>query len=121
VNVVGGIFGDFKTLSVSGNVYNDLDGNGLKNGGEPGLASWTVNLEDSSGNILATVLSDRQWKLRVTGVGPGSYEIAEVVQTNWVQTQPLYPTVYSFTVRSGQNLVALNFGDHSSPALVRCR
>ena len=52
-----------------------------------------------------------------TGVGGGTYEVAEVVQTNWVQTQPLYPTVYSFTSRSGTNLLALNFGDHASPAL----
>ena len=30
VNVVGGIFGNFKTINVSGNVYNDQDGNGLQ-------------------------------------------------------------------------------------------
>ena len=38
--------------------------------------------------------------------------------SGWVQTQPLlFPTVYSFTTSSGQNLTALNFGDHASPAL----
>ena len=36
---------------------------------------------------------------------------------SWVQTQPLYPTNYSFTTKSGLNLSALVFGDHASPAL----
>ena len=67
--------------------------------------------------MLATVLTDSSGNYAFTGVGPGSYQVAEVVQTNWVQTQPLYPTVYSFTVKSGHNLAALNFGDHASPAL----
>ena len=40
-----------------------------------------------------------------------------MVPTGWVQTQPLYPTVYSFTTSSGMNLAALVFGDHASPAL----
>jgi hypothetical protein len=43
--------------------------------------------------------------------------VGEVVQTNWVQTQPLYPTVYTFTGKSGHNLSSLVFGDHASPAL----
>ena len=117
VNVVGGIFGNFQTITVSGNVYNDLDGNGLKTAGEPGLQGWTLNLLDSSGNVLATQTSDASGNYTFTGVGPGKLSLAEVVQTNWVQTQPLYPTVYSFTGQGGHNLTALNFGDHASPAL----
>jgi len=117
VNITGGVFGNFKAVSVAGNVYNDLNGNGLKGAGEPGLSGWTVDLEDSSGNILASVLTDANGNYAFTGVGGGSYQVAEVVQINWVQTQPLYPTVYSFTSRSGTNLLALNFGDHASPAL----
>jgi protocatechuate 3,4-dioxygenase beta subunit len=107
VNVVGGIFGDFHTVTVSGTVYNDLDGNGQKTGQEPGLASWTVNLEDANGNILASVNTDSNGNYAITGVGPGTYQVAQVVQSGWVQTQPQYPTTYSFTTRSGHNLTAL--------------
>ena len=110
-------FGNFKTTTINGSVYNDLDGNGLRGSGEPGLAGWTVDLEDSSGNVLATVLTDSNGNYSFTGVGAGTYIVAEVVQTNWVQTQPLYPTVYTLTTQSGLNLNALNFGDHASPAL----
>ena len=98
-------------------MYNDVDGNGLKTGGEPGLQGWTLELLDSSGNVLATQTSDASGNYTFTGVGPGKLSVAEVVQTNWVQTQPLYPTVYTFTGQGGHNLTALNFGDHASPAL----
>ena len=107
----------FTPITVSGSVYNDLDGNGLRGSSEPGLAGWTVDLEDSSGNVLASVLTDSNGNYEFTGVGGGSYQVAEVVQTNWVQTQPQFPTNYSFTAQSGVNLTALVFGDHASPAL----
>jgi protocatechuate 3,4-dioxygenase beta subunit len=116
-NVTGGIFGDFHTISVSGSVYNDQNGDGLRNVAEPGLQGWTVNLEDSVGNVLASVVSDSNGNYSFTGVGPGSYMVAEVVQPNYVQTQPLFPTDYSFVSVSGHNLAALVFGDHFSPAL----
>ena len=117
-SVVTGLdFGNFKTIMVSGNVYNDQDGNGMHGPSEPGLGGWTVDLEDSSGNVLATVLTDSSGNYSFSGVGGGTYLIAQVVQTNWVQTQPLYPTAYTFTTQSGQNVPALNFGDHASPAL----
>ena len=67
--------------------------------------------------MLATVLTDSNGNYAFTGVGGGSYLVAEVLLTDWVQTQPGYPTTYSFTTQSGQNLIALVFGDHASPAL----
>ena len=51
-----------------------------------------MDLEDSSGNVLASVLTDSNGNYSFTGVGGGSYQVAEVVQTNWVQTQPQFPT-----------------------------
>ncbi len=117
VNVAGGIFGNFQTISVSGNVYNDQDGNGLRGVGEPGLQNWAVNLDDSAGNVLASVLSDSNGNYAFSGVGPGIYQVAQVVQANWVQTQPQYPTSYTFEAQGGHDLIDLNFGDHSSPAI----
>jgi Legume lectin domain/SdrD B-like domain/Bacterial pre-peptidase C-terminal domain/Bacterial Ig-like domain len=110
-------FGNYQSITISGNVYNDVDGNGLRGAGEPGLASWTVDLEDSSGNVLATVLTDSSGNYAFAGVGAGTYLVAEVVQTNWVQTQPSYPTVYTVVTQEGVNVSGRNFGDHNSPAL----
>ena len=105
-------------IILKGNVYNDQDGNGFRGGSEPGLSVWTVNLLDSSGDVLGSVLTDASGNYKFSGVGlDSSYQVAETVLAGWVQTQPLYPTVYSFTAQSGHNLNALNFGDHSAPAL----
>ena len=69
MNVTGLNFGNFKTFSVSGSVYNDVNGDGLRNGGDPGLQGWTVNLIDSSGNVLATQTTDANGNYTFTGVG----------------------------------------------------
>ena len=63
-------------------------------------------LTDSSGNYKFSGIALRS-----------SYEVAEAAPTGWVQTQPLYPTVYSFTATTSQILSALNFGDHAATAL----
>ena len=36
-------FGNFQLVNVTGNVYNDLNGNGNLDPGEPGLQGWTVD------------------------------------------------------------------------------
>ncbi len=42
-------FGDQQQGTVSGTVYNDLNGNGVQDPGEPGLAGVVVSLIDSAG------------------------------------------------------------------------
>jgi hypothetical protein len=110
-------FGDFQGYTVNGNVYNDQDGNGQKTGQEPGLQGWTVELLDSSGNVLETAQTDANGNYSLTAVPSGTSTVAEVVQTDWVQTQPLYPTTYSVSGKSGGTINAVNFGDHFAPAI----
>src|SRR5262249_29167154 len=45
VNVTGKDFGDFKQISLGGQVFNDLNANGTKDSGEAGLQGWTVFLD----------------------------------------------------------------------------
>ena len=110
-------FGNFQLVSFSGDIYNDLNGNGLRNPGEPGLQGWTVDLEDSHGNIVATTTTDANGNYSFVNLYPGTFEVAQVVQSGWVQTQPQSPTFYSMTTQSGLNISAIVFGDHQSPAL----
>ena len=42
----------------------------------------------------------------------GTYEVEEVVQAGWVQTQPVSPPFYSFAAQSGVNITGLAFGNH---------
>ena len=114
-------FGNFSSITASGNVYNDLDGNGLKSSGELGLSGWTVNLLNSSGTVLHSTVTDSNGNFSFTGLAGGKYQVAEVVQSNWVQNQPLFPTSYSFTAQSGIGIPALVFGDHASPVVSSAR
>ncbi len=102
-------FGNYFTnASISGMKFEDLNGNGIKDAGEPGLAGWTINLAGPSPSSV------------VTGVGgtysfnnllPGNYTVSEVVQAGWVKT---LPTAASYAVTldlGGQTVVDKDFGN----------
>jgi hypothetical protein len=109
-------FGDFQLVTLTGQVYNDLNGDGKKQGKEPGLAGWTVNLLDPSGNVAFSAVTDSSGNYSFNGVFPGTFTVAEVLQSGWTQTQPVNPPVYTVTTQSGHNVSGLVFGDHHSSA-----
>ena len=48
--------------SISGTVWNDLDDNGVRDGGEPELQGWTVFLEtDENGDYCRGTADKRGW------------------------------------------------------------
>ena len=104
-------FGNFQLVDVTGNVYNDLNGNGNLDPGEPGLQGWTVILEDPSGNIVATTTSDANGNYEFDNLFPGTFIVDEVLQSGWTQTQPVNPDYYEFTTQSGLDETGLNFGN----------
>jgi protocatechuate 3,4-dioxygenase beta subunit len=110
-------FGDFKTISAQGTIFNDVNGNGTQDTGEPGLQGWIVGLRNASGGVVATQTTDSNGHYVFTGIGPGAYSVGQAVQDGWVQTRPGYPLDFSFTTKSGQNLSSMRFGDHASPDL----
>jgi hypothetical protein len=114
-NVSGLDFGNFELQSVSGNIYNDLNGNGSNDPGEPGLSGWTADLEDSSGDLIATTPTDSNGNYSFTNVGPGSFRLTETVQSGWTETQPTSPGYYSFDGVSGVNITDGDFGNHLEP------
>ncbi len=64
--ILPAVLGDF--------VWEDLDGNGVQNLGEPGIGAVTVNLLDSGGLVLATTSTAADGSYSF-GVGPGTYQI----------------------------------------------
>lgn len=69
-----GSIGDF--------VWNDLDGDGIQDAGEPGMWGVTVILLDGVGNPIGTGLStttDSSGKYLFTGLLPGSYSVQFVL------------------------------------------
>ena len=69
--VVSGSIGDF--------VYNDIDGDGVQDGGEPGLSGVTVFLDlNSNGTLDAgepSMVTDSSGAYDFTGLIPGNYSV----------------------------------------------
>ncbi len=108
-DVVGLNCGNFKLPTFSGNVFNDLNGNGVQNPGEPGLATWTVDLLNPSGNVVASTVTSKSGTYSFTGIYPGTFTVAEVVKTGWYQTT--HPVTYTVQAQSGTAVTGLTFGD----------
>ncbi|MGB5050299.1 MAG: SdrD B-like domain-containing protein, partial [Caldilineaceae bacterium] len=57
-------------------VWHDLNGNGLQDNGEPGLAGVVVNLHNQTGDIIATSQSDSTGFYRFDNLTPGLYSLS---------------------------------------------
>jgi hypothetical protein len=78
----------YQAGGISGQVYNDVNGYGTLDPGEPGLADWEVDVYDSNNNFVASQLTDANGNFNIQGLAPGTYTVSEVVQSGWVQTAP---------------------------------
>ncbi len=107
-NVGSLVFGVFQLATFSGEVFNDCNGNGTLDGGESGIAGWTVKLLNSSNAVVATTTTDSSGNYSFTGVGPGSYTIQEVQQSGYT---PTTATSIAVTATSGLNSTGNNFGE----------
>ena len=63
----------------------DLDGNGVQDAGEPGIAGVTVNLSGPGGPLSTT--TDGTGKYQFTGLVPGTYTVSVVAPAGYVATK----------------------------------
>lgn len=100
----------FKYVAYSGTKFNDLDGDGVKDGGEPGLAGWTINV---SGNGGGSAVTDSNGNFSFTTLGPDSHYVTETAQSGWTQTKPSSPYAFKSLSASspGQDKAGLDFGN----------
>ncbi len=87
-------FLNFKAYTITGQKYEDLNGNGVKDAGEPPLAGFTVTIDGSVlGSDSAVTDSNGTWT--ITGVGGGIHHITEVTPAGWTKTAPAKDSVAS--------------------------
>jgi hypothetical protein len=91
--------------AIYGQKYHDLDGDGLRDAGEPGLSGWTIYLDANGNGLLdpgevnATTRSDDPATSEVDESGDysfvdlpeGTYEVTEMPQSGWFQESPKSP------------------------------
>jgi hypothetical protein len=72
---------------VDGELFHDLNRNGLRDSLENGLSGWTATLTDGKGTPLTTI-SDANGTYRFENVEPGTYRLAVQAQRGWRSTVP---------------------------------
>ena len=101
------------TGSLSGIVWNDVDGNGIQNGSESGLAGRAVFLDANSNGIKdaseSQMNSGSDGSYSFTGVQPGTVSVVMASTPGWRTTYPSTST-YTVALKNGGELNGLNFG-----------
>ena len=77
--------------------FNDLNGNGVWDGGEPALFGFTFEIYDSNGNLVTTFTTSQQDNC--LKLPAGTYTVKEVGPSGWTPTTPDPATV---TINAGQ-------------------
>jgi hypothetical protein len=121
-----------ETVEIRGTKWNDLNGDGLRDTGEPGLAGVTVYLDGNNNGVLdtgelsavtqaddpATANANEAGQYRLTGLSAGTYTVREVVPTGSTQA---FPTGGAHTVvlSAGQIVQGIDFGNRLSQCQFR--
>ncbi len=99
----------FMRAEISGRVFADNDGNGMRNRPEVGLAGFTVELLNEAGEVIDTTTTNHHGHYRFTSVTEtGDYQVRVVLTDGASETSP---TTVDVLVSSGdQALRGVNFG-----------
>lgn len=104
------------TYEVSGMVFNDVNGNGIKDFGEVGIPNVLIKLWGTSANLIATTLTNTQGQFKFTGVVPGNYHVQEIDPPGYISTTP-----NSFFINVvNSNITNILFGDKVRPQPEPC-
>jgi hypothetical protein len=102
--------------TVQGTVFNDLNQDGIRDPGEPGIANWFVYLDaDQNGQWSSgetSTRADAAGAYSFTGLAAGSYTVASWLrEPSYARTQPASGS-YTVTFASGtETITGLDFGN----------
>ena len=85
-------FGNTTNILISGSLFDDKNGDGIKEAGEGALSGWTVFIDGDGDGIFdpgeVNVLTGPTGKYRFTSVGAGNWRVAVFVKAGWTPTIP---------------------------------
>jgi hypothetical protein len=110
------------TNLISGTIFQDVNGNGVQDAGEPGIAEQTLYLDlDGSGQLKAgdpTAVTDANGNYQFTGLSAGTYTVRQVLSGGALLSAPANGS-YQVTVMDGASVTGENFADVSTSIAVR--
>ncbi len=111
---------------IKGSKWNDEDGDGVWDAGEPALEDWTIYLDSNNNGQLDpgehSATTDRDGSYSLNLLQPGTYTVAEVLQPGWSQTRPLSAGTYQVEIEAEEVISGLDFGNFlSNPAEIHGR
>jgi len=91
-------FMNWAPASIEGMKFEDLDGDGVKDAGDPGLESWVIYVDYDGDNIHDPGepwdATDSDGHYLITGVTPGTYSVREVLPGDWFQSLGTYVVTF---------------------------
>ncbi len=100
--------------SVTGNVFHDINGNGIKDANEPFLPGWKVDLV-SGNNVVGNATTSDEGYFSITGICDGAYQLKLNLQPGWRQTTPANNGTHSITISKGNTITNKLFGVQLMP------
>jgi hypothetical protein len=101
------------TGMIFGQVFNDLNNNGVLDAGESGISNVTVYLDlNNSGSYVAgdpTATTDSQGYFHFADVTPGTYTLRQIVPSGYTST----PASFTVSVTAGQASETTGFADYT--------
>jgi Ca2+-binding RTX toxin-like protein len=112
-------FGNRRPTSIHGLKFDDLNGNGARDPGEPGIAGWMIMLDgqNPANDRVTITMADDPTTPAIDETGmywfnnviPDDVVVSEENRVGWTQTAPGGPGTYSVTVAGGDRVEDLDF------------
>jgi serine protease AprX len=106
-------FGALPLGRIGGTMFNDINGNGVKDAGELPIAGATIHL---MGAATKFTLTNASGNYSFDSLAIGSYTVTEDVPAGWIQTIP--SGSFSLTLLHGVDTAGLNFGIHNTTGTI---
>src|SRR5262245_19648660 len=101
--------------TISGTVFNDLDGDGVRDPGEPGLAGRTVTLYAPAGPVAREAVTDAAGNYQFTNLPALTYTVQPTGRAGWPTTAPA-AGAYVVSLANGATASGRDFGLHGDGA-----
>lgn len=101
---------------ITGMKFNDVNGNGVKDPGENGIAGWTILLRDDNLLMLIMTKTDANGVYSFDQLHAGPYTVGEFLTAGLTMTTPI--SAREITLTDGQIVNGVDIGNHQVSASI---